>query len=187
MDKRMLSGRDQLILGTNILQDREFINVIEAAMKSIDEVIIATPMIENMPQKFLDDLHQKYKVAIDGRYLDIAKTPLSEMKFISRSDFEDSLDTIQLKETTTFASHNPTIFSIGVDRRDCQDVLDLTDKNKTLRYKMGIICDREEGGRFAILGTEFSDFKTTQRDESIPAKWLRRMLSTRLNTKKGGK
>jgi hypothetical protein len=184
MDKRMLSGRDNLILGTNILQDTEFIDTIEEAMSNIDNVIIASPMIKNMPKTFLEELHSVYKVAIDGRYNDISKTPLSEMRFISRTDFENSSDIIGLKQTTTSESANPLIFSIGVDRQDCQDVLDLTDKNKTLRYKMGIICDRQSGGRYAILGTEFSDFKTTETDKDIPAKWLERMLSTNLNDKK---
>lgn len=183
MNKRMLSGRDHLILGTNILQDTEFIDIIETAMGSIKNIIIASPMLENMPQTFLDELHGVYKVAIDGRFNEISKTPLEEMLFISRSDFEDSSDVIGLKQTTTSESANPLIFSIGVDRQDCQDVLDLTDKKKTLRYKMGIICDRSTGGRYAILGTEFSDFKTSETDKDIPAKWLMRMLNTKLNDK----
>jgi hypothetical protein len=186
MDKRMLSGRDNLILGTNILQDTEFVDTIEEAMNNIDNVIVASPMITNMPKTFLEELHSVYKVAIDGRYNDIAKTPLSEMMFISRTDFEDSNDIVGLKQTTTPESANPLIFSIGVDRQDCQDVLDLTDKKKTLRYKMGIICDRQSGGRYAILGTEFSDFKTSVADKDLPAKWLRRMLTTDLNDKTEG-
>ena len=182
MDKRMLSGRDSLILGTNILYDKEFIKVIEKAMKRIDNVIVASPMIQNMPDFFLEELYSFYKVAIDGRFNDISKTPLKDMHFISRSDFENSKDLIKLKQTTTSESSNPLIFSIGVDRQDCQDVLDLTNKKKSLRYKLGIICDRRSGGRYAILGAEFSDFSTSDRDKNIPVKWLRRMLKTNLNS-----
>jgi hypothetical protein len=90
-----------------------------------------------------------------------------------------------LKQTSSLESSNPMIFSVGVDRQGCEDVLDLTDGNQEGRLKIGIICDRRTGGRYAILGTEFADLKTSENEKSLPAKWLKRMLSTRLNNKEG--
>lgn len=185
LNERNLSGRDTLILGTGILQDANLKPQISMAMDKIENIVVASPLIENMPTKFIDELQKDFHISILGRYDELPNTKkLSDMHFIQREDFEDSKAKVRLKESSTIESSNPLIFSVGVDRVKCEDVLDLTDKAEEARLKVGIICDRKSGGRYAILGTEFSDLAVTQADKNIPAMWLRRMLTTDLNNNK---
>jgi hypothetical protein len=185
LNERNLSGRDTLILGTGILQDASLKEQIGRAMGKIENVVVASPLIENMPTSFIDELQKDFHISILGRYNELPNTSkLSQMHFIQREDFESTKAKVKLKETSTIESSNPLIFSVGVDRVKCEDVLDLTDKAEEARLKVGIICDRKTGGRYAILGTEFSDLLVGQADKSIPAMWLRRMLTTDLNNNK---
>lgn len=186
---RVLSGRDNLIVGTDILADPSMSSHIERAMTFIDKVVVASSLIENMPAKFLEELQNDFRVSIMGRYSDISNAPdLSKMYFVARADFIKAKDKIRLKLNSTSESYDPLIFSLGVDRTNCQDVMDFTNKGEvqgSSLFKIGIICNRKNSsGRIAILGTEFSDLKTIQQDEKIPALWLNTMLNTSLNNKK---
>lgn len=184
LNKRNLSGRDNLIIGTGILLDIDRRDDIEKAMGLINNVVIASPLIGNMPEAFLKQLQSKFRVSITGRYSQLTAAPkLSDMYFVARGDMNRTSENIGLKLTTTEESFDPLIFSVGVNRVNCQDVLDLNDKKKESLYKIGVICDRPSPmrGRFAILGTEFADLKTVVADKDIPAQWLRRMLTMPLN------
>ncbi len=184
LNERNLSGRDTLILGTGILQDKGLKETIAKALDKINDVVVASPLIENMPQKFIDELQQEHHISILGRYRGLPNLPaLETMRFIARDEFETPTNLVMLKKTTTVESFNPLVFSVGVDRTGCEDVLDLTDEKKEARLKIGIICDRNSGGRYAILGTEFADLKLSEADTGLAAKWLQRMLTTSLNTK----
>ncbi len=184
LNDRNLSGRDTLILGTGILTDPEMKSNIADAMKNIENVVVASAMIENMPDKFINELQQEHHISILGRYNELPNLPkLSDTYFIARDDFETTNAKVTLKTTSSIESSNPLIFSVGVDRVGCEDVLDLTDKKEEARLKVGIICDRKGGGRYAILGTEFADLKVEESDAQIPTKWLHRMLNTTLNNK----
>ena len=87
-----------------------------------------------------------------------------------------------MKLNATAESADPLIFLISVDREYCDDVMDFTNRGNVQRaenYKIGFVCKRHDifGGRFAILGTEFADMKVGQRDQFLPGKWLRKMLT----------
>lgn len=182
LNERNLSGRDTLILGTSILKDKNLKTTIENAMNKIENVVIATPLIENMPKSFLDEISVQNRIGIEGRYDELPNTPkLSELSFVTRFDLPVPSQTVKLKGLSSDESYAPLVFKIGVDRKNCADVLDLTDSKKEKIYKIGLICNRKNNGRYVILGTEFSDILPAQGDEDIAARWLRKMLSTTLN------
>lgn len=185
LNNRNLSGRDNLILGTSILKDPTLIEDIKKAMSMIKNVVVATPLIESMPEEFIRLLTDEYRISILGRYSEIGDAPdLKDMYFVVRSDFRTPNENIKLKLSATDQSHDPLIFSIPVDRKDCQDVMDFTNRGVTqtpTQYKIGLICNRKNSGRFAILGTEFADLKTSEADKAIPGQWLRQMLNVRLS------
>lgn len=183
LNERNLSGRDTLILGTDILKDPTLKTELGRAMEKIPNVIVASSLVRNMPDKFINQLQQYHNVAIQGRYQELGfPEKIKDLHFVVRDDFDQGVDKIRLRGVSTSESDNPLIFSVGVDRVDCEDILDLTDKKEDRRLKIGIICDRSDRrGRYAILGTEFSDFKTSEDDKDIGKKWLRKMLSTDLD------
>ena len=184
LNRRDLSGRDMLILGTDSLLDRKMSSYIEEAMNKIDDIVIATSKIENMPDSFLDDLQGYHHIALLGRYQDLPNIPdVKELRFITKDDFQAPKDIVGLHLNSTTDSMSPMIFSVGADRVDCVDVLDLTDKKENDRYKVGIVCEREVGGKYVILGTEFSDIKTKEVDKNLPKKWFDKMLRTSIKTR----
>lgn len=177
LNERNLSGRNTLVIGTSMLQDNTLSMEISKAMDKIKNIIVATPLIENMPEKFLETLKVENKVAIIGRYTQLPDTPdLSKMNFVYRKDFRAPKDLVGLNLMTTRESSDPLVFATGVDTNNCDDVLEITDEKKSTRYKLGVICNRKNGGRLAILGTEFADLKTTEADQDIPSRWFENML-----------
>lgn len=183
LNKRNLSGRETLIVGTGILIDTERKSDIEQAMEAIPNVVVASPLIENMPDSFLNQLQSKFRISLRGRYSEISDAPeLGTLHLRPRHDLPASKEKISLSMKTTEESLDPMIFTVGSDRVNCQDTIDLTGGTADEEiFKLGVICDRPNGGRFAILGTEFADMKTAEGDEQIPAQWLRKMLTTPLN------
>lgn len=183
---RNLSGRKTLLLGTSILKDNNISDMILRAMDDIGDIVIASPLIDEMPEKFRLKLEDQYKVSINGRLSELPNAPeLSKMEFVWRDDFTTPSGKIQLKGTATEESVDPVLFVAGVERQNCQDVLDLADAKREKRYKIGVICDRVNGkrGRLAILGTEWADLKVQAGDENIPSRWFKQMLNNRLNNK----
>jgi hypothetical protein len=181
---RNLSGRDTLVLGTSILMNNDLSDAILNAMDKINDVVIASPLIQEMPEKFMVELEDRYKVSINGRLSQLPNAPkLSKMEFVQRDDFRVPKGKIQLKGSATDVSADPVLFVAGVERKNCQDVLDLADSKREKRYKIGVICDRLDGhrGRLAILGTEWADLKFDEADKDIPARWLSQMLNNSLN------
>lgn len=181
---RNLSGRKTLILGTSILKENTLSDQILNAMDKIDDVVIASPLIQEMPEKFMVELEDRYKVSINGRLSELPNAPkLEKMEFVQRDDFRVPRGKIQLKGKATDVSADPVLFVAGVERKNCQDVLDLADSKREKRYKIGVICNRLDGsrGRLAILGTEWADLKVDTQDESIPTRWLTQMLNNSLN------
>jgi len=181
LNERNLSGRDTLIVGTGILQDLNMQNSIERAMDKIDNIVVASPLVENMPAKFLEEFKTKNKVAIIGRYSELPDTPdLKDMEFVFRRDFKTPNDIVKLMLSATVESVDPVLFSTGVDTNNCADVLEISDAKKLTRYKIGVICQRGVRGRLAVLGTEFADLKTSVNDSTIPSDWFRTMLTTKI-------
>lgn len=181
---RNLSGRRTLLLGTSILKDNDIQDMILRAMDEIGDIVIASPLIDQMPEKFRVKLEDTYKVSINGRLSELPNAPaLDKMEFVWRDDFTRPSGKIQLKGTATGESVDPVLFVAGVERQNCQDVLDLADERREKRYKIGVICDRVNGqyGRLAILGTEWADLKVGDSDKNIPARWFNQMLNNRLN------
>ncbi len=179
LNNRNLSGRETIILGTGILQDLSMRGHIDKALGMIKNVVVASPLVENMPDSFLDHFKRYNKVAIIGRYSQLPDTPaLNTMEFVYRRDFQDPINNIFLKLNSTIESSDPVLFSTGVDTNDCADVLEISDKRRLTRYKIGVVCRRENGGRLAVLGTEFADLKTSEQDKNIPSLWFKKMLST---------
>lgn len=186
LNQRNLAGRDTLILGTDILKDPNLKSDLALAIKKIPNIVVASPLIRNMPNKFIDELQQYHNVALLGRYKDLGfSEKVEDLHFIARDDFGTSKKEVKLRGESTSESDNPLIFSVGVDRIDCEDVLDLTNKKQDKRLKIGIICDRRyQKGRYAVLGTEFSDLKLSSADKDVGKQWLRKMLNTDLDGRK---
>ncbi len=178
---RNTSGRETLIIGTSILKDQSIDEKLTLAMTKIKNIVIATPLMDHLPPKFLDKIKEDYRVSIVGRYSELPRTPkLSDIEFVSRGDFPRATAAVQLKLDTSDESHDPILFSTGVDTTNCEPVFEIADKRRLVRFKIGVICDRPNGGRLALLGTEWADLKVQGQDRNIPGTWLKTMISTDL-------
>jgi hypothetical protein len=184
INTRNISGRDTLIIGTSIIKDNTIQNKMLEGIAQIKNIIVASPLVEDLPEPLLKEIREYYGVSIRGRYNDLSLPTLDKMKFVTRWDFEKPAKKLRLKGIASDESHAPILFSTGVDTRNCQPVMELSDKAREFREEIGIICNRKSGGRLTLLGTEWADLKFENGDENIPFSWLKTMLTTDLQAQK---
>jgi hypothetical protein len=178
---RNVSNRETLVLGTSVLFDKEANPQILKAMDEIENIVIASPLIDNMPKSFLTELKDDYNLGFIGRWNSIPRTPdLSKTFFAFTKHFDTPLKKVGLKLSSSTESSNPLIFNGGLDDPDkiCKGVLGLTvDGNNPL--VIGVTCERKYGGKITLLGTEWADLKVSEEDLSIPSSWFNTMLKGR--------
>lgn len=175
---RNISDRDTLVLTTSTLLDKSVESEVLNAIDKIKNVVIASPLIESLPEKFLTKMIEDYDLSPIGRYSELPNMPdLSAMKFVTTSQFSAATDAIRLNGTASSESYDPMIFNGGLydTEKNCKGVVGLT-QTGTNPYVIGVVCNREKGGRIAILGTEWADLKFTEADQDIPVKWFNTML-----------
>lgn len=179
---RLLSGRKTLVVATSVLMDPESRGKVEEASKAIRDLVVASSMVQNLPDSLYRQITEDFRISIVGRYLSIPGVPeLSTMTFITRQDFTAPKAPVSLMGLATTESPSPMVFSTGVDTENCDDVLEVSDSLKLNRYKLGIICDRPTGGRLVLLGTEWADLQVhDSADLEIPSKWLTTMLTANI-------
>lgn len=180
---RNISDRTTLVLTTSTLLDKSVQDKVQKAIDEIDNVVVATPLIESLPPKFLNTLTTKYDMSIIGKLSEVPHAPkLNSVMFQFNELFDSPVDKIGLKGSTTEASFDPIVFNGGLydTHKNCKGVLGVSDKANVPPYIIALTCSRTEragGGKISILGTEWADLKTSADDESIPAKWFDTLLN----------
>ncbi len=183
LDDRALAGRETLVLGTSALLDDHFRQEILTVMDNVKNIIIASPMVENLPKEFLNLIEDDLKVTILGRYSQLpTSTKLQDLYFVQRPDFTKNSDAVTLAGNASSKSFDPVVFHDGVLADKCDDVLELNDSTGEQKksYSIGIICNLPGKGRLALLGTEFADIKGTGGDEDIAKGWFSDMLNKKV-------
>lgn len=178
INTRNVSDRDTLVLGTSILYDKAASPQILQAMAKIKNIVIASPLIDNMPDKFLAELREDYNMDFIGRYNDLPRTPdITKTYFAYTSQFNTPKNQVGLNLNASSESYNPLIFNGGLDEpnKKCKGVLGLTD-NGNNPLVIGVVCKRNNGGKITLLGTEWADLKVHQDDLDIPSSWFNTML-----------
>lgn len=175
VNQRNISDRDTLVITTSTLLDPSVKSEVLSAIKTIKNVVIASPLIEELPEEFQTELAEKYDLKPIGRYQSLPNLPpLSKMSFETTKQFQKPKDAVRLKGTTTSESANPMIFNVGLDDPDkiCKGVLGLNEDGLNPPLVVGLSCARFGGGKIVILGTEWADFLTSETDKNIPVKWF---------------
>lgn len=176
---RNVSGRETLVIGTSILLDKEANATIMKAIEHIKNVVIATPLVENLPEKFLEQLRSKYDLVTIGRYSELPNLPeLSKMMIATTKQFRTPKGPVYLKRNSSIESKDPMLFNGGLYDPDkiCKGILGLS-IDGTNPYVLGVVCNRENGGRITLLGTEWSDLLVGAGDEGIAFDWFNTMLN----------
>ena len=175
---RNISGRETLVIGTSTLMDPEVSPTIMNAIDKIKNVVVASPLIDQLPEKFLTKLRNDYGLITIGRYSQLPNMPSIEtMQFAKTKQFADSKSPVFLKRTASRESKDPMIFNGGLYEPDkvCKGVLGLS-LNGNNPYVVGVVCNREGGGRISLLGTEWADLLVSPGDEQIPVQWFNTMI-----------
>lgn len=179
VNTRNISDRDTLVLTTSTLLDETVKAEVLSAIEGIKNIVIATPLIHNLPESFLKTLEEKYDLLPIGRYSQLPNMPnIKKVNFAFVSKFDAPAKPIKLKLKSSQESKDPMIFNGGLHDPDkiCKGVLGLTD-NGNNPYVVGVSCKRQGGGKISILGTEWADLLTSKEDEGIPAKWFETLLN----------
>lgn len=176
---RNLSGRETLVIGTSTLMDLDMQPVVMNAIDKIKNIVVASPLIDQLPEKFLEKLRNDYGLITIGRYSQLPNLPpLQKMQFAKTSQFENSQNPVFLKRSASSESHDPMLFNGGLyeSNKICKGVLGLS-LNGTNPYVVGVVCNRENGGRISLLGTEWADLLVSKADEQVPFQWFNTMIN----------
>lgn len=176
---RNLSGRDTLVIGTSTLMDAEVSPMIMKAIDKIKNIVVASPLIDQLPEKFLEKLRMDYGLITIGRYSQLPNLPpLEKMQFAKTSQFDNSKSPIFLKRSASSESSDPMLFNGGLyePNKVCKGVLGLS-LNGNNPYVIGVVCNRENGGRISLMGTEWADLQVSAGDEQIPVQWFNTMIN----------
>ena len=179
VNARNLSGRDTLVIGTSSLMDSDTQPMVMKAIDKIKNVVVASPLIDQLPEKFLEKLRNDYGLVTIGRYSQLPNLPpIEQMQFAKTSQFGDSKNPIFLKRSASSESRDPMLFNGGLyePQKVCKGVLGLS-LNGTNPYVIGVVCNRENGGRISLLGTEWADLLVSAGDEQIPVLWFNTMIN----------
>ncbi len=175
---RNLSGRDTLVIGTSTLMDNDVQPMIMKSIEKIKNIVVASPLIDHLPEKFLNKLRNDYGLITIGRYSQLPNLPpLDKMQFAKTRQFGDPKAPVFLKRNASSESKDPMLFNGGLYEPDkvCKGVLGLSlDGNNP--YVIGVVCNRENGGRISLLGTEWADLLVSPGDEQIPVQWFNTMI-----------
>ncbi len=179
VNQRNISDRETLVITTSTLLDPAVKSEVLNAINTIKNVVVASPLIEELPEEFQTELAEKYDLKPIGRYLSLPNLPdLSKMTFQTTDQFQKPKEAIGLKGTTTSESNNPMVFNTGLDDPDkiCKGVLGLNENGVNPPLVVGLSCARFGGGKIVILGTEWADFLTSDKDKDIPVKWFNTLI-----------
>ena len=175
---RNISDRDTLVITTSTLLDETVKTEVMSAIDKIKHVVVASPLIEKLPQEFRTRLEEEYDLLPIGRYSQLPNMPeLNKMKFAMTSQFQTPSKPVGLKGSVTGESRDPLIFNGGLydTQKICKGVLGLSE-NGNNPYVLGVSCNRKNGGRISFLGTEWADLLTSEEDKQIPVKWFNTLL-----------
>ncbi len=178
---RNLSGRDTLVIGTSSLMDSDLQPTVMKAIDKIKNIVVASPLIDQLPEKFLSKLRNDYGLITIGRYSQLPNLPpIEQMQFAKTSQFDDPKSPIHLKRSASSESRDPMLFNGGLyePSKICKGVLGLS-LNGTNPYVIGVVCNRENGGRISLLGTEWADLFFSAGDEQIPVLWFNTMINSK--------
>lgn len=179
VNARNISDRDTLVLTTSTLIDETVKAEVLSSIEGIRNIVVASPLIRNLPQAFLTKLEEEYDLLPIGRYSELPNMPkIKKVKFAYVSKFEAPKQAIKLRLKASTESRDPMIFNGGLHDPDkiCKGVLGLTlDGNNP--YVVGVSCKRKGGGKISILGTEWADLLTSEADEAMPKKWFETLLN----------
>ena len=179
VSQRNVSDRDTLVVTTSTLLDKSNQAVVMEAIEKIKNVVIATPLILNLPEKLLADL-ERWDLKPLGRYSQLPNLPpLATMNVVTNSQFAPATDKVLLKGSASKESKDPMIFAGGLfdSTLNCKPVIGIS-SNGSLPLAIGAACDRDNGGRMVVLGTEWADLQVSEVDKLIPNKWFNTMLKT---------
>jgi hypothetical protein len=179
IDLRNISDRETLVIGTSTLLDTSVQPKVLKAIEKIKNIVVASPLIDQLPEAFLEKLREQYDLITIGRYSELPNLPpLATMRLAKTRQFAEPSSPITLKLTASSESSDPMLFNGGLydPEKVCKGVLGITpDGNNP--YVIGVVCNREGGGRISLLGTEWADLKVSAADEQIPVKWFNTMIN----------
>lgn len=178
LDRRLLSSRNTLVLGTEILKNPTQLSNIEALRNKFKNIIIMSPVLKLLTGE-LDAEIKKLGITYRGRFSDVlpAGQKLEDYYFLIGKDVDLKYPKrrVRLRGDLTDESANPLLLNKRIDST-CTSALSLGDDVTQLDHLVTVRCARENGGYILINGYEFGDMKVSQDDREIPKSWLNKLM-----------
>ncbi len=178
LDRRLLSNRETLILGTEILKNPAQIENIEGLRTKFKNIVLMSPALQLL-QGELDAEIKKLGITYRGRFSDVLTgQKLEDYYFLIGKDVDLRYPKrrVKLFGLLTDESANPLLLNKRIDST-CTSALSLGDDVTQLDHLVSVKCQRESGGGYIMInGYEFGDMKVSADDNEIPKSWLNKLM-----------
>ncbi|MCO4795340.1 MAG: hypothetical protein KC493_16595 [Bacteriovoracaceae bacterium] len=177
LNTRLLSARNTLVLGTDILSNPDQLTNVEGLREKFKNIVIMSSVIPLLKGE-MDAEIKKLGISYRGRFLDVLQGQnLADYYFLIGKDVDLTYPKrrIKLNGLLTKESHNPLLLNKRINST-CTSALSLGDDVTGLDHLVSVKCRRENGGYLLINGFEFGDMKTSTDDQEIPKSWLNKLM-----------
>lgn len=172
LDRRILSHRKTLVVGTDVLQHEDLVKRVEEIKDKFKNIIILSPLIESFKDSLKEELN-KLGVLVLGRFSKVTQDQLDAYHFLLGSEFDLTHPKwkVRLKGELTSESSDPILMKKRIDSV-CKEALSIGNESTGIDYLTSVKCNRENGGYLLVNSIEFGDMATNEDDNDIPRKWL---------------
>lgn len=179
LDRRMLSERETLIIGTDSLKTPEQIQEVEKIASGIQNIIISTPLLKNFNGTLSKEIGE-LGIVSRGRFDTVVSGQLSNYYFLVGRDvdLEHPRRRVFLSGNLTAESLSPMLLNKKINS-DCVGALSIGDDVTGLDHLISVKCERKNGGYLIINGFEIGDLKPSLDDSQIGQKWMKKLMEKR--------
>jgi hypothetical protein len=177
LDRRLLSNRETLVIGTEILKNSSQVTNVEELRTKFKNIVLMSPALPLL-QGELDAEIKKLGITYRGKFTDVLPgQKLEDYYFLIGKDVDLKYPKrrVKLSGLLTDESANPLLLNKKITST-CVSALSLGDDVTQLDHLVSVRCERENGGYLLINGYEFGDMKVSADDMEIPKSWLNKLM-----------
>lgn len=174
--------RDTIVIGSDILRDLpedEFFNNIFQNFKNI---IIASPLVVNLSDAVLNRFKDQ-SVQPNGRLSSRNFTGnIADLALIADKDvISANSKAAGLRGDSSLESADPAIIKVSRNSA-CKAALlfEAEINNITEEYPLAVVCNRGNGGKMILMGTEWGEFKMEASEIKLPQTWFEELMNLEL-------
>lgn len=168
--ERTFSSRSIALISTGGLTSSR-VSVIESAAQKLNNVLISSPLLSALTGSLAAEI-KSLGFEVRERVPSVAGLVVTP---VSGGALTQPADAITLSGVLTAESKSPATFRVA-SSSNCKTILELGKSGSIASDPVGLSCNRANGGKLIVIGTELADLVTSTKDAGLVKKWIEEML-----------